>query len=88
MHHAMMMMMIRIVGIMLKILSIVLFRISLRYARFYCFYAVFSITIPYLQFKLPIKVSYLSYLMLVEPLKINIYKACTYFTLINAFIVF
>ena len=41
---------------------------SLHFAQFYSFYAV-SITIPYLQFKLPIKVSYL---MLVEPLKVLI----------------
>ena len=36
----------------------------------------------YLRFKLPVKVSYLSYLMLNEPLK------STHFTFINAFIVF
>ena len=42
---------------------------SLHYVQLYSFYAVSSITIPYLQFKLPIKISYLSYLTLVEPLK-------------------
>ena len=56
---------------MLKISFIVLFQISLHYAQFYHFYAASSITIPYLQFKLPIKISDLSYLMLVKPLKIK-----------------
>ena len=51
------------------------------YALFYSFYAASSITIPCLQFKLPITVSYLGYLMLVEPLK------SARFTFINTFIV-
>ena len=61
----------RLVGIMLQISFIILFQISLKmsYAQFYSFYTASSITISYLQFKLPIKVSYLSYLTLVEPLK-------------------
>ena len=42
---------------------------TLHYAQFHSFYAASSIIIPYLQFKLPIKVSYLSYLTLAEPLK-------------------
>ena len=62
----------RLVGIMLQITFIILFQISLKlclhYAQLY-FYAVSFITIPYLQFKLSIKVSYFSYLMLVETLK-------------------
>ena len=33
----------------------------LDYAQFYSFYAAISITIPYLLFKLPIKVSYVYY---------------------------
>ena len=45
---------------------------SLHYAQFYTFYAAYSITIPYLQFKLPIKVSCLSYLTLLETLKVLI----------------
>ena len=74
-----------LVGIMLKFPSLFYFKLLLKYlhyAQFYSFYAS-SITIPYLQLKLPIKVNYLSYLMLmlVEPLK------STHFTFINAFIV-
>ena len=45
---------------------------SFHYAQFYSFCAAASITIPYLQFKLPIKVSYFSYLMLVEQLNVLI----------------
>ena len=41
---------------------------SLHYAQFYSFYAV-SIVIPFLQFKLPVKVSYLT---LVQQLKVLI----------------
>ena len=74
-----------LVGIMLKFPSLFYFKLllkSLHYAQFYSFCAS-SITIPYLQLKLPITVNYLSHLilMLVEPLK------STYFTFINAFIV-
>ena len=54
---------------------------SLHYAQFYSFYAAPSITIP---LKLPIKVSYLSYLTLVEPLKST---HLSHFTFINTFIV-
>ena len=59
----------RLVGIMLQIFFIILFQISLskflHYTQFYSFYGASSITILYLQLKLPIKVSYTSYLMLV-----------------------
>ena len=55
---------------------------SLHYAQFYSVYTASSITIPHLQFKLPIIVSYVS--LLVEPLK----SICTYVTFINAFRVY
>ena len=49
--------------------------------NFILFMLLLLITIPYLQFKLPIIVNYLSYLVLVKPLKI------TYFTFFNTFII-
>ena len=60
---------LRLVEIMLLV---ILFQISLKSlhcVQFYSLYATSSIIIPYLQFKLPIKVSYL---MLAEPLKVLI----------------
>ena len=67
----------RLVGIMLQISFIILFLKSLNFIPF----MLLLLSLPYLQFKLLIKVSYLSYLTLVEPLE------SIHFTFINAFIV-
>ena len=72
----------RFVGIMLQISLLLYSEFSSKSPKSDYFYAASFINIPNLQFKLPIKVSHLSYLTPVEPLQ------SIHFTFINAFIVY